>query len=252
VAVGTSGGSGRNEHKASELPPLLSSGGRSSEELFRSVPGDDRFGGLEGSGLIEYEMRLDRRGSRRFYERLRTSQVALSAVGGRLSLGVEELHSPAATSFLLERRQSIGPGVEREQQRLAFKVCGCPPPVGEAGRVKPLVECFVDLFVLPAEEPGRRQCRLVWRIESGPSQVVEGEQTLVEAVGELPKILRQAVDGVISTGLEQLGVSPRIARKVGKVGGLLFEAAVARPLLAPLKAAAMSSEVIGAVLPGVT
>lgn len=243
------GGFARYERKPTKMPPSLPHGGRSGGLLFGSALGRDGREGLERSSLIEHEIRVELRGSRRIYEGPAASRLAFGAVGDRLSPRVDELRSASGTSFLLERRQGVGPGVEGRQRRLALKVCGCPSPAGEAGRVKPLVECFVDLFIEPREEPERQQCQVVWRIESGPSQVLEGESTLVEAVSEMPKALREAVDSVLSSGLEQLGVSPGIAGKAGKVGGLLFETAVAKPLVAPLKAAATGMEVISAVLP---
>jgi hypothetical protein len=83
------------------------------------------------------------------------------------------------------------------------------------------VECFVDLFIEPGQEPADRAYRVAWRVESDGSRLADGEFTLVQAVSGLPKTLRVAVASVITSGLEQLGVPRLVARVTGELGGRL-------------------------------
>jgi hypothetical protein len=150
---------------------------------------------------------------------------------------------------LPDQGAAAGPAVRMMRPRLGPRLDRAARLVGEPGRTKPFVECIVDLFIEPAEDPAERSYRVGWRAHSGGSRLADGEFTLVRAVGGLPKTLRVAVAWVITTGLEQLGVPRLVARVTGELGGRLFELAVARPLVAPLKATAEVIEITSAVGP---
>jgi hypothetical protein len=148
-----------------------------------------------------------------------------------------------------ERRVGGGPAVRMVERRFHPKAAAVAPLVGEPGRTKPFVECLVDLFIEPGPEATERVYRVAWRVESGGSQLLGGEFTLLQAVRQAPKTLRVAAAWVITSELERRGVPRLAARVTGELGGWLLEVAVVRPLATPLKAAAEVIEVTSAVLP---